>query len=1243
VTSTVLASNRFRIRRKLGEGGTGAVFEAEDALTRSVVALKTLRGGDGEALYRFKREFRIVAGLAPHPNLVRLGELFCEAGQWFFTMELVIGKPLSEYVRAGPGSERPFDEQRLRGAFVQLAEGLRALHDAGQVHRDVKPSNVIVSTEGRVVLLDFGLLTGEHLGESSTEPTVLGTAAYMAPEQTRLDRVGPEADAYAVGVMLFEALTGTLPFGGAPLALMREKEQRPAPAPSHIVEALPTDLDALCVELLERDPALRPTLANVISRFSGQVTDAVVPASVDLREDGRAPQPFVGRARELRLLDEAFAALDRDGAAAVLIEGEPGVGKTALVENFLHNARSAKPDNVVLAGRCYEQEFLPFKAFDGAVDAVTHYLKRLSAVEAAMLLPSGIHYLASLFPVLRRVPVVARAVPPRRPVENPGPLRARAFEAFIELLEAIALKAPLILFIDDLQWIDEDSLELLEALRRKEGRCHGLLVAAMRSTSSASPTPAARLRALFRPLKLGGLSPKESAELIAALSPDTLSTARTDTLIHDSGGHPLFLSELARAGEGVPLHLEELLRRRIATLDEPDQRLLEVAAVAGVPLPYESLARAAGVDSADCLAQITPLRAERFVSVIVSGEEHLVGLFHDRVREALLGRLEADADARARRQRIHLALGRTLLNAASESGLDDDSLFAIVHHLQQSAALIESATERRRLVSLSIRAARLAKLATAYEAALRYIRAAEALLDTDAGEHRFSLQKARIEVEYLLGHTESALSRFKAALAGSRSDDERVELYVLLVEMQTGSAKFAEAIASARQGLRLVGVRLPERPGPASILRELVILRYRQGRRTLADLANMPESRDGRMRCAMQLLMATGPACYFADRVLMSVVLLKMANLSMRHGSTAHSAFGFVGYGLVMSGAFGQYQKGFDLGRLGTRLDERLGTGELEAKLHMIAGAFMTPWVRPYAEARAQLRRAQEAGLRIGDLAYRTYAAIGETFVVELGGLVDEIVSSTTAAIDIARRNRDFDQMMQAEIRLRAYRCLHELRTDPVSLSSDSQTEAVLRGQLSDEKTSTAIAVYFGSKSMICYLFGAYEEAWYHATEMARREDFLFSVPTLVTYTLTRVLIGAQLVGRPASSVNQAHLRRVIKSGLARLRKWAVACPEKFAAMHALAHTEALRSLARHGDLEHHYRAALEDARRHDQPRIEAMTLELVAQYFEACGKGVKAERSLRDAIAAYERWGAHGKAEHLRRSHGRARSGLLN
>ena len=457
-------TDRFRLLAKLGAGSMGAVYRAYDQQQRREVALKTLERAGATSLYRFKREFRALADVA-HPNLVCLYELLSERNHWFFTMELLDGvrfrswvhrceqdvpeesshpgassgisyatvperdgfAPVPNGVIAHRGPARTCDLARLRPALRQLVLGVDALHKAGWLHRDIKPSNVVVARDGRVVLVDFGLVTErDHESiRSSIARRVVGTPAYLSPEQAACAPLGPASDWYSVGVLLYEALTGRLPFDGEVGEVLDSKQRRDPVPPSDLVP-VPADLDELCMALLRRRPEDRPDAAEMLSRL-GERNPPATTAAAD-----RRPTVFVGRSKELRELEEACMAT-RSGKAVVFhVHGSSGMGKSALVEEFLDRVRADR-SATVLAGRCYERESVPYKALDSVIDALSHELRRLGR-DAAALLPRDVWPLVRLFPVLKRAKAVDAAPLPAFDTPDPQQLRRRAFGALKELL-----------------------------------------------------------------------------------------------------------------------------------------------------------------------------------------------------------------------------------------------------------------------------------------------------------------------------------------------------------------------------------------------------------------------------------------------------------------------------------------------------------------------------------------------------------------------------------------------------------------------------------------------------------------------------------------------------------------------------------------------------------------------------------------------------------------------------------------
>ncbi len=653
-------NDRFRLIRRLGSGGMGVVYEVEDTARGMRVALKTLRALEPSSLYRFKREFRALTDLA-HPNLVTRHELVSEGDLWFFTMELVEGVDFVRHVRPGPRLE----PGRLRPALVQLVRAVDALHGAETLHRDIKPSNVMVTPAGRVVLMDFGIVTDLGGDDSkSTDARILGTPAYMAPEQGSGERTTAAADWYSVGSLLYHALTGRVPFFGGGLAAIMAKLQFDPPAPSALKLPEPVDpeLEALCLDLLQRDPDARPGVDAILERLGERVEPRTRRARATRTTSGGSS--FVGRAAELRVLAEALDEVRGGRGALVALGGQSGMGKTRLVRHFLTGIQEGSLDDdppLVLAGRCYHQENVPYKAFDGIVDALSHALLLEPRDALPELLPADAPILSRLFPVLQRVPGVADSPVTTVDIPDAQVLRSRGFLALRELLTRVARRRPLVAFIDDLHWADEDSMELLRELTRPPDPPPALLILAYRAEEVRTNELLRRYLERARPhggvrsVELGPLSEGEAAALARRLLTMEAGGDRTgpENISAESGGSPLFVGEICRflhltASDDEPaadeaVKLDEVIGSRVARLPGDARRLLEAMAVAGEPLPRGVLADALALEPEAVEEAVGLLRAQSLARTVPLGGEARIEVYHDRLREVVAAGLGADA------------------------------------------------------------------------------------------------------------------------------------------------------------------------------------------------------------------------------------------------------------------------------------------------------------------------------------------------------------------------------------------------------------------------------------------------------------------------------------------------------------------------------------------------------------------------------------------------------------------------
>ena len=858
VVDLSLLAGRFTVGRTLGSGTFGVVFEAREEGRSARIALKKLSLEDAGALYDFKQEFRGLADVV-HPNLVTLHELFSDGADLYLSMELVDGVGFLDHVHGilriseadattvavhadgtidstlptfrtlddGPPSTRSrragivreaLDLDRLRHAIRQLAQGIGAIHRAGKLHRDLKPSNVLVTAEGNLKILDFGLiasLPARAVSRRDVERRIVGTPAYMSPEQAMSAALSPASDWYSFGVMLYEALTGQLPINGSTSELLTNKINLDPPDPRLLIADLPDDLADLSVGLLQRRPSDRPSEAAILAALGGVTADARV-----THDAWGEMIPFVGRDHHLAMLEDSFNAARRGKAVTLQVHGTAGMGKSALLRRFLDDIAD-RDGAVVLEGRCYERESVPYKGVDSLIDALTQHLRSLPQKEASQLVPLDMHALARVFPVLLRIDAVHR-IQPRADAPDPLELRRRAFNALRELLARMAAAKPLIVWIDDLQWGDADSatllLDLLDpALGGDGATTHSgapamLLIASYRTEDAATIELVRALRERLargeigsdvRELMIGPLVRREARALARVLLAGDAEGGTAEQIAVESGGSPLFVHELARhvrtrdpsaaAAPGL-VSLHQVLIARLARLAPDARRLLESIAVAGRPIAQSTVFHAAGIEHGSPL--IATLRAEHLIRSraalerigeggIVSSSrpwhaEHAdVECFHDRIRATVVSSLSA-GDTAAR----HAGLADAL---EAEGGGDIDALF--VHCLgagdsDRALRFVEIAADRAEGALAFDRAAALyrkaielrgdapqplrQKLAHALANAGRGVEAARAYLDAtrDApAEESLDLRRRAAEQLLRAGHIDDGLNTLSGVLA----------------------------------------------------------------------------------------------------------------------------------------------------------------------------------------------------------------------------------------------------------------------------------------------------------------------------------------------------------------------------------------------------------------------------------------------------------------------------------------------
>ena len=849
------ASPRFRLLRELGRGATGIVYLAQDDEFAQTVALKTLARETNEELYALKQEFRALADIA-HENLIDLFELFVTSAGSYFTMEWIDGQDVLSWVRRangdenGGGSSGRADYDRLRDAARQIAAGLEALHDAGKVHRDIKPSNVLVDRLGRTVLLDFGFsaridptaVRGDGVG------TFVGSPSYAAPELFWGSTSTPSSDWYALGSLLFETITGRLPFEGSRVL---DKTHRSAPRARDRVAGVPDDLDELVAELLEADPDRRPDGRSILSRLGASITS---PTATSLRGTSLA---FIGREHERAQLAAEWAAAREAAGRCVHVRGPSGVGKTELLARFVGDVEGDER-SIVLRGRCHPHESLPLRALDELIDDLTRVLCGLPRSELELVLPHRAVMLRTLFPALARVDG-GEAPPPKPPDLDPHQARLQGLEELRNLLTHLASRRRLGMWIDDAQWGDEESALVLVDVLRPPSPVE-LLILSYRAEDAPR---SALLQALAGPL--GNISARPGEIDVCPFSRDEslaaaraivgferhLSDADLDRIARESAGLPFLVTELAarthHPDASRAIEDADPVLQRVRALPLAAREVVETVCAVGIPVGEAAALEAAG-STGQQRSLVRRLCVERVLRATPVRGRKGIEPYHDRIRVSVLGSLSGSAVAQRK-----LSLAEVL---ERKGDAPPDVLAQLFHgggKPRQASGYAEQAAEEASSQLAFTRAGNLFGLAAEWWPGSPERR--RALLDRQA-------------TAYVNGGRCSDAADVWLGAAGDAAPDDARRFRRRATEQLLVSGRVDEGGALLGPLLREVGVRFPRTPRAAFGATMLTLLEIAVLGRMGASIGRKPDN-------------DTVDLCFSAARGLIAVDTIRAGYLAL--------------------------------------------------------------------------------------------------------------------------------------------------------------------------------------------------------------------------------------------------------------------------------------------------------------------------------------------------------------------------
>jgi PAS domain S-box-containing protein len=1197
---------------------------------------------------------------------VRPLELVHEGGGTLLVLEDPGGEPLDRLLGAPLQLER----------FLQLAIGIVTVlgqaHQRGLIHKDIKPAHILVNdATGEVRLTGFGIAS--RLPRERQRPEhpelIAGTLAYMAPEQTgRMNRsIDSRSDLYALGVTLYEMLTGTLPFTALdPLEWVHCHIARQPAAPGERAKGIPAALSAIVMKLLSKPAEVRYQTASGLEwdlrrcLAEWEAVHQIDPFPLGTHDTTRQlliPEKLYGRDIDITTLLDAFERVVTQGTAElVLVSGYSGIGKSSVV-NELHKV-IVLPRGIFISGKFdLRLRDIPYSTLAQAFAELIRQILNGQDTDAARwrgAIEEAVGQHGRLLTDL--IPELASLIGPQPPVAVLSPLETQLrFQSVFQKFVGVFARAehPLVIFVDDLQWLDPATLTMVEYLITHLDTRHLLLIGAYRDNEVGRGHPLMGTLGSIRKagttvheIVLGPLSPNDFSELLCdafrCTREQALPLAR---LVHQkTGGNPFFagqfLMNLFEEGllefepnsaswrwnlecidaKGFTENVVDLMIRRLQRLSPAAQDALKLLACLGSQADFSTLASVSG----DSETRVHAGLADAVRAGAIIPMDRSFRFLHDRVQEAAYALIPAVS-----RAEHHLRIGRLLLSRLGDAELAA-RIFDLVNQLNLGCELIVERPERYRAAALNLEAAKKAKASTAYRSACNYLAAAASLLSeqgwNDCYELTFNVWFERADCEFLLSHFGEATRWIDEILLRARSKVHRAEAYRLRMVLQLMNGDNASAVSTARECLGMFDIELPEHPTDDEVLAEYDAVWTHLGSRPIESLLGLPMMEDPEMREVMNVFHMLAQTAYFTDMNLAQTIAYRMVTVTMQYGTTdsAVLAYGFIS--VLVGPFFHRYRDGEAFGRLAVAVAEKHRFAAQQVAAHFCMQMAVL-WTQPIAVGLGCVDTAIRHAQETGEVIYTCFSLEHRlTDLLARGDHLDEVWLESIKAIEFVNRI-NFRHVHNILSGIQSF--IHRLRGRPGDQTVIEDT--TMEAQIADHGIAVVICFYWILQVQRHYLLGEPEKALACA---ANARPLLWSGRCHIQFANYCFYYSLALaaVHSTASTDRQAEIQADLAANIQAFERWAQSCPVTFAHKHLLLRAELARLNGHEMQAMQLYEQAARLASEHGFVQDQALANELAGQCCLASGLERAAHAYLREARDGYSQWGAHGKVDQLDR-----------
>jgi PAS domain S-box-containing protein len=1220
---------------------------------------------------------------------------------------------------------------------IQLTGTLGEIHQHQIIHKDIKPSNIIVAPQTiddfrltifdeeeqseiqnlkseiqgwQVKITDFGIasrLSRENPNVSS--PNMLeGTLAYISPEQTgRMNRsVDYRTDFYSLGVTFYEMLTGQLPFQAVdPLGMVHAHIAKQPLPPIALKPEIPPVLSAIIMKLLAKTAeeryqsayGLKADLEKCLTQTQNLTSLEDMSGlnfeigQHDISDRFEIPQKLYGREQEITTLLAAFDRVSQGATEMMLVYGYSGIGKSSLIHEIHKPIARGTQGGYFISGKFDQyKRNVPYASFIQAFqdlvrqiltesdDKVVTWKERLLNV----LGPNG-QVIIDVIPEVELITGPQPPIPTLPPAETQNRFNL-VFQNFARILAGA--EHPLAISLDDLQWADAASLKLIQLLMTDANIRYLLMIGAYRDNEVMAAHPLMltlnglqEAGATINHIALGPLDLSNINQLIADTlhCPPPKSSPLAELVLSKTAGNPFFVSQFLRSlytegqltfdpgqrswqwdvaqirAMGITDNVVELMAGKIQKLTVETQAVIKLAACIGNEFNLQTLAivhekslTATAANLWDALQEglilaISDFGFQTYNWAEQSGDETTAlqpttaypqfKFLHDRVQQAAYSLIADD-----RKKEAHLKIGQLLLKNTGESELEE-KIFDIVNQLNIGLDLLTDQTQRYELARLNLMAGKKAKAAIAYEAGLQYLTTGVGLLVPDSWQTHYDLTLAlnmeRAECEYLTGRFVEAEKAFDLTLTKAKTNLEKARIYHIKELMYTNLGQLKTVVETGLAGLKLLGLDLPMTPEQTQVDQEIDEIKLKLGHQSVADLVDLPVMTDPQQVATIRLLMEiVGPAWWTSNQKLFYLVTAKMVNLSITYGNADASAYGYAFYGVILGSGMGDYETGYEYGRLALTLNEKFDNIQLIPKTHVVFGTFIQPWRTHLKKGVDILKKGYQVGLEGGDLLWTSIDSYVTIYTMLIkGDKLDDVENAIQIYLDLALRTKQAIPTNMLILTQRLILSLKGLTRKPGDFSDQDYDEAKHIQEIQESGAIRPIFWYYEIKLQALYLFAEYAEALKVALESDKVTEAgaSFGTVTVVEHYFYYSLVLAALY--PAATLKDKEIyRQILTKNLSKLKSWADNCPENFDHKYLLVAADMARLESRDQEAMILYEQAVKSARQNEYIQNEALASEAAGKFYLSKNLDTIAIAYLQVAHDRYEDWGATAKVRAL-------------